>query len=91
VSATKVVEVPETEVARQVKLTGVAPPPPPPPPPDVPILVVEEVAVPAPAPAPEVAQAALPKTASPLPLIGFMGMLLLASSFGLRVLRTKLG
>src|SRR6266436_7282632 len=84
VSATKVVEVPATEMAKQVKLTGVMPPPPPPPPPDVPILVVEEVVVeqPAPAPAPEVAQAALPKTASPLPLIGLLGMLSLASSFG---------
>jgi hypothetical protein len=86
VSATKVVEVPETEIAKQVKLTGVMPPPPPPPPPDVPILVVEEVVVPV--PEPQVA-AALPKTASPLPLIGLLGFLSLASSLGLRAFRTK--
>jgi hypothetical protein len=89
VSATKVVEVPATEIARQAKLTGKMPPPPPAPPVDVPILVAEEVAVPA-VPA-EAAPAALPKTGSPLPLIGFLGMLSLASSLGLKALRTKLG
>jgi hypothetical protein len=87
VSATKVVEVPATEIEKQTKLTGVMPPPPPPPPPDVPILVEEVVVVPvevAAAPAP-----ALPKTGSPLPLLGLLGFLSLASSFGLRALRTK--
>jgi len=84
VSATKVVEIPETEVAQQRKLTGTLPPPPPPPA-DVPILVVEEVAAPV-----QVAQAALPKTASPLPLIGFLGMLSLLSAFGLKAFRSKL-
>lgn len=84
VSATKVVEVPQTVVTQQAKLTGQMPPPPPPPPADVPILVVEEVAVPV-----QVAQAApaLPKTASPLPLVGLLGLLSLASSFGLRAAR----
>jgi hypothetical protein len=85
IAATKVVEVPETVVAQQRKVTGSSPPPPPPPPPDVPVLVVEEVSVPV-----EVAQAAppeLPKTASPLPLIGLLGLLSLASSFGLRAAR----
>jgi len=87
VSATKVVEVPATEVAKQVQLTGKMPPPPPPPPADVPILVVEEVPVPvevAAAPAP-----ALPKTASPVPLIGLLGFLSLASSLGLKAFRMK--
>jgi len=85
VSATKVVEVPETVVAEQRRVTGSSPPPPPPPPPDVPVLVVEEVVVPV-----EVAQAApaeLPKTASSLPLIGVLGFLSLASSLGLRTAR----
>jgi len=86
VSATKVVEAPETVIAQQRKLTGTLPPPPPPPA-DVPILVVEEVAAPAPT---QVASATLPKTASPLPLIGFIGILSLASAFGLKALRTKL-
>jgi hypothetical protein len=84
VNATKVVEVPQTVVTQQAKLTGQMPPPPPPPPADVPILVVEEVAPPV-----QVAQAApaLPKTASPLPLVGLLGLLSLASSLGLRTAR----
>jgi len=85
ISATEVVESPLSVVAQQRKLTGEMPPPPPPPP-DVPILVAQEVPAPAPA---EAAPAALPKTGSPLPLIGFLGMLALASSFGLKGLRTK--
>jgi LPXTG-motif cell wall-anchored protein len=85
VTATKVVEAPATVIAQNAKLTGEMPPPPPPPPADVPILVVEEVVTPvqvAEAPAP-----ALPKTGSELPLVGFLGLLSLASSLGLRVSR----
>jgi hypothetical protein len=85
VNATKVVQAPAVVVAQKAKLTGEMPPPPPPPPADVPILVVEEVVVPvqvAQAPVPE-----LPKTASELPLIGFLGLLSLASSLGLRTAR----
>jgi hypothetical protein len=88
VSATKVVEVPITDVATNRTVTGEMPPPPPPPPPDVPVLVVEETAPPA-----EVAQAApqaLPATASSLPLIGLLGFLSLASSLGLRKIRKNL-
>jgi len=87
VSATKVVEVPITEVDKQRKLTGNMPPPPPAQPADVPVLVVmaEEVEVPAAAPA---APAALPKTGSPLPLIGLLGFLSLASWVGLKVVRS---
>lgn len=85
ISATKVVEAPETVVTRQAQVTGSMPPPPPPPPPDAPILVVEEIPVPV-----EVAQAtpaALPKTASPVPLFGLLGLLSLVSSLGLRTAR----
>ncbi len=89
VSATKVVEVPVTNVSQTRSVTGELPPPPPPPPADVPVLVVEEqVAAPvevAQAQAPE--PAALPTTGSQLPLIGLLGLLLLASSFGLRTAR----
>jgi len=83
VSATKVVEEPITEIEHQRKLTGTMPPPPPAPPADVPILIAE--AAPAPAPA---APAELPKTASPLPLIGLLGTLALLLSFGLKAIRS---
>lgn len=87
ISATRVVEAPEDVITQQAKVTGTMPPPPPPPPPDVPILVVEQIPVPV-----EVAQAApppaaLPKTASPVPLFGLLGLLSLASSLGLRTAR----
>jgi hypothetical protein len=88
ISATKVVEVPVQSITEQRNVTGTAPapvvaaaPPPPPPPPDQPILIaVVEV--------PE-SPAELPKTASPLPLIGLLGLLSLASSLGLRSARTR--
>ena len=90
ISATKVVEVPVTEVEEQRRVTGSMPPPPPAPPANVPILIV--VAVPAAAPAPAeapVASAELPKTGSQLPLVGMLGLLLLASSLGLRAARLR--
>jgi LPXTG-motif cell wall-anchored protein len=92
ISATKVVEVPVTEVEEQRKVTGSMPPPPPAPPANVPILVVIAVPVAAPAPAPAeapVASAELPKTGSSLPLVGMLGLLLLASSLGLRAARLR--
>jgi len=91
ISATKVVEVPVTEIEEQRRVTGSMPPPPPAPPANVPILVVIAVPVAAPAPAPEspVASAELPKTGSQLPLIGMLGLLLLASSLGLRAVRLR--
>jgi hypothetical protein len=85
ISATKVVEVPETVVSEQKRLTGKLPPPPPPPPADVPILVA--AAEPAPAPAEEAAPENLPKTGSPLPLIGLLGLLFSGTSFGMGMLR----
>lgn len=85
ISATKVVEVPVTEVAQTRSVTGEMPPPPLPPPADVPILVVEEAV--APVQVAQAAPAALPHTGSQLPLIGLLGLLSLASSFGLRAAR----
>jgi len=82
ISATKVVEEPLNVVSQRRNVTGSAPPPPPPI--DVPILVV--VAVPAPTQLAQ-APAELPKTGSSLPLIGLLGLLSLASSFGLRTVR----
>ena len=91
ISATKVVEAPETVITQQSKVTGEMPPTPPSPPADVPILVAEEAPAPQQVAAAEPAPAALPKTASQLPLIGFLGMLSLACWFGLKALRTKSG
>lgn len=89
VKATKVVEQPETVVEQQARLTGKMPPPPPAPPADQPILVA--VLVPVPAPEVEEASAApapaMPETGSNLPLIGLVGLMLLASSVGVRVFR----
>lgn len=87
ITGTKVVEEPVIVVEQRRKATGEMPPPPPPPA-DVPILVAEAAPTPA---AAEPAPAKLPKTGSPLPLIGFLGALSLASAFGLKALRTKLG
>ena len=84
VAATKVVEEPISVVEQQRKLTGTMPPPPPAPPADVPILIASAEPTPLPAPA---APAELPKTASPLPLIGLLGTLALLLSFGLKAIR----
>ena len=85
VSATKVVEEPISVVEQQRKVTGTMPPPPPAPPADVPILIASAEPTPLPAPA---APAELPKTASPLPLVGLLGALALLLSFGLKAIRT---
>lgn len=87
VEAQQVVEETETQVAQQVKTTGVMPPPPAPPAPDVPILVVV-VPQSQPTVASEAPPAALPKTASNLPLVGLLGALFLALGFGLMLART---
>ena len=94
ISATKVVEVPESVVERQMKVTGTMPPPPTPPPSDQPLLIAV-VAVPvaapaaAPAPAPPSEQQAktLPKTGSSIPLLGLLGVLALATGLTLRAAR----
>jgi len=91
VSATVLTAVPETVVAEQRKVTGSAPPPPPTPPIQGALLI--ETPAPAPAPtqvaAAEPAPAKLPKTASALPLIGFLGLLCSGLSVGMRMLRTR--
>lgn len=94
ISATKVVEAPETSIHEQAKVTGQMPTPapvaaaPPPPPPDVPIIIAQ-ITVPATpaAPAAPAPQSELPKTGSPLPLIGLLGLLLLTSSITLKAIR----
>ncbi len=79
IQAQQVIEQPATVVAQEIKRTGTMPPPPPAPDPNVAILVL---IVPAPATAPvetaaeEPAPTTLPKTASELPLIGLLGVLL---------------
>lgn len=90
VSAQKVVEEPEIVMTQEVARTGKLPPPPPPPAEDVPILVVF---VPVAHPALETAAAEespskLPKTASNLPLIGLLGVLLCGISLTAMAIRT---
>jgi hypothetical protein len=85
VSATKIIEEPTTVVEHRTQLTGSMPPPPLPPPANAPILIA--VATPAPAQAAGLAEE-LPKTAGLFPLIGLLGALSLALSFGLRVIRS---
>jgi LPXTG-motif cell wall-anchored protein len=90
ITATKIVEVPETVVQREVKVIGKLPPAPPAPPPDVPILVVllPRLAPPPATPTSEpVAQ--LPKTASEMPLLGLLGLGFLLLAVALRLLRHR--
>jgi LPXTG-motif cell wall-anchored protein len=98
ISATKVVEVPETVVEQQRKLTGTMPPPPPAPPADKPVLLVvmqrpqAAEAPAAPAAAADMAKAepaptSLPKTGSQAPLIGLLGLISLALFLALSTLR----
>ena len=85
VSATVVTEEPTTEVTRTSSVTGQAPPPPPTPPATGPILIV--VAPPAPAAtpsAPEQQPKSLPQTASWLPLLALIGVLLLLTGNWMR-------
>jgi hypothetical protein len=88
ITATKIVEVPETVVQREVKVTGKLPPPPPPPPADTPVLVVVlPHLTPAPAATSEPVAQQLPKTASEIPLLGLLGLGSLLLALGLRLLR----
>lgn len=84
ISAQKVTEVPETVITQQIKRTGTAPPPPAPIQQDVPVLVVYVPAAAAAAPvetaSAEPAPKKLPTTASNLPLVGLLGLVLLAGS-----------
>ena len=91
ISATKIVEEPQSAVEHERQVTGTMPPPPTPPAPDQPILIAM-VKVPAPArsqassPAPA-EKPELPKTGSLLPLVGLVGALALALGVGLRTAR----
>ena len=93
ITATKIVEVPEEVVTQQRKITGTMPPPPPSPPADQPLLVATSSPKPAPAAdtTTEVATAQspkkLPKTGSPIPLIGLLGLVSLLLSLGIRIFR----
>jgi hypothetical protein len=92
VDAQQVTEQPETVVTQQIKRTGVIPPPPPAPKPDVPILVLVLTAPAAPVEvaAAEPAPKMLPKTASDLPLVGLLGLLLCGISLTAMVIRGSL-
>ena len=76
VSAQKVTEVPETVVTQQAKVNGTMPPPPPSPKADVPVLIVVSAPAPVETASAEPAPTKLPKTASELPVLGLLGMLL---------------
>jgi len=83
ISATRVVETPRDVITRHSKVTGVMPPAPPPPAADLPVLVAEEKPT-KPVETAQAAPAELPKTGSPVPLIGLIGLISLASALGLR-------
>lgn len=90
VTAQRVTESPEVLVAEQIKRTGSAPAPPTPPVQGVPILVVvARPTTPPPIQTAEATPSALPKTASPVPLIGFLGILLCAFSLALKTIRLR--
>jgi len=76
VSAQKVTEVPETVMTHQAKVNGTMPPPPPSPKADVPVLIVVSAPAPVETASAEPAPTKLPKTASELPVLGLLGMLL---------------
>ena len=89
VSATRVVEEPQTVISHEVTVAGTAPPPQPPPP-DQPILIaILRPAAPVAAPEPPVAEepATLPKTASVQPLIALLGLASLSGSLFLKLSR----
>lgn len=94
VTATKIVEVPETVVAQQKQVTGTMPPPSAPPS-NAPILIASEKPAPAAAAAPVETAAAptktLPKTGSNLPLVALLGLALVLVSLASRLLRSVLG
>jgi LPXTG-motif cell wall-anchored protein len=91
ISATKVVESTEIEVANQRRITGTMPPPPPAPPAEAPILIAKaEPVAPPPAPEAPAPPAQLPKTGSSFPLIGILGLVSLLAAFGLRATRPRI-
>lgn len=95
VTATKIVEEPETAISQQKKITARMPAPPPAPPADVPVLVALTGAPTGPtggAEAPAAATPAkLPKTGSELPLVGLLGLLCLFAALGVKSLQVRFG
>ncbi len=93
VTATKIVEVPETLVSEHKYVSGTMPTHPQAPPADVPLLITKEESTPAPSAVETAAapQKNLPKTASNLPLVGLLGLLLISASQGVKLLRLALG
>lgn len=82
ISATRVVEEPQTVVEQQKQVTGSMPPPPVAPAADQPILVAA-------AQAPKAAEPEkLPNTATPIPLLGLLGLLSFVAGTGLWVRRS---
>ena len=79
------IEVPETVVSQHKHISGTMPTPPQAPPADVPILVATGK------PAATAPATKLPKIGSNLPLVGLLGLLLISTSLGIRLLRTILG
>jgi LPXTG-motif cell wall-anchored protein len=87
VTATKIVEVPETHESHEKYVSGTMPTAPPSAPPaGVPMLIASSPAEAAPTTA--VAQV-LPKTGSDMPLVGLLGLLLVSASLGLKLLRAR--
>jgi hypothetical protein len=87
VTATKVVETPVTVVTQNQTLTGELPP-------NQPVLVASSAQPQQqvqPAAAPEAAPQQLPKTASPFPLLGLLGLLCAGASLGMRGVRPSRG
>ena len=91
ISATAITQAPETVIAESRKVTGEMPPPPPTPPAEGAILFEQAPAPTTPAPPAETAKAEpaapakLPATASPLPLMGLLGALMLVAGLSLRM------
>jgi hypothetical protein len=97
VTATKIVETPVTSVTEHSQVTGTIPP-------SGTVLIAKGAPTPAPGGAASTAagtttataetttaSAKLPKTATGWPLLGVLGLLLIASSFGMAVLRRSFG
>ncbi len=87
VTATKVVETPVTVVTQNQTLTGELPP-------NQPVLVASSAQPQQqvqPAATPEAAPQQLPKTASPFPLLGLLGLLCAGASLGMRVVGPSRG
>jgi LPXTG-motif cell wall-anchored protein len=99
-TATVFTEAPETVVSSTRSTTGSAPPPPKPviatvPAKIEPTVLIEEAPAPKPVevaqttPAPEPAPANLPKTGTPVPFIGLMGLTMSLAGLGMRLVRNR--